>query len=160
MINQTVMTNEIWKEIEGYGDRYMVSNFGRVKNCQRNKIMKTYRNRSRGYMEVSLTVNGKSNSVRVHRLVAIAFILKTGEEVNHIDGDKLNNHTDNLEWCNSQYNSEHAVGSSGKLISPCGEVHSFKGINRFCRENCLNVSSISKLLSGKIKQHHGWRLHE
>lgn len=63
----------------------------------------------RGYLQFGLKVDGKHTNFRVHRLVAENF-LERGEfdEVNHIDGNKMNNHVSNLEWCSRGDNIQHA----------------------------------------------------
>jgi len=62
---------------------------------------------SNGYFIV--TLDGKQHSV--HRLVASHFIPNPYgyEQVNHIDGDKQNNHVSNLEWCTAEQNAQHAL---------------------------------------------------
>lgn len=64
----------------------------------------------KGYMCVCLRRNGKSDHLYVHRLVAESFIPNPNgyKVVNHIDGDKLNNSVDNLEWCSYAENNQHA----------------------------------------------------
>lgn len=106
--------SEIWKPIIGYEDKYMISNFGRVKSLStyennqhsmQEKILKpiVYSN---GYCVVSL----RKKRFFVHRLVATHFLLpiKDKLQVNHIDGDKKNNRVDNLEWVNASENLKHA----------------------------------------------------
>mgnify|MGYP000227006875 FL=1 len=63
-----------------------------------------------GYKQVTLTSGGKATNHAVHRLVAQAFVPNPHSKpyVNHIDGNKLNNHYTNLEWCTAQENVEHA----------------------------------------------------
>lgn len=63
----------------------------------------------RGYLQYGLRVDGKHINFRVHRLVAENF-LEAGDhtEVNHKDGDKMNNHVSNLEWCSRSDNIQHA----------------------------------------------------
>jgi hypothetical protein len=110
---------EIWKPIEGYETLYEVSNYGRVKSKERfttgkrnrklpSKILKPFENN--GYLRVSLCKDGKSRDIRVHRLVAIAFIENHQNKpyINHKDGNPGNNHFTNLEWCTQKENIRHA----------------------------------------------------
>jgi hypothetical protein len=64
----------------------------------------------RGYPSVQLRKNGKSMRKHIHRLVAEHFLPRIDglEVVNHIDGDKTNNRTENLEWCTPSQNRKHA----------------------------------------------------
>lgn len=109
---------EIWKEITDYEDRYLISNLGRVKYLmawsgqiyyKRELILKPYINKMTGYAYVYLMKNGKAKNTRVNRIVAKAFIPNPDNlpQVNHIDGNKLNNCVSNLEWCNASYNLKH-----------------------------------------------------
>lgn len=93
------MTEEIWKWIDGYEDKYEVSTFGNVKSHLTNRLVSTYNNLS-GYKVVRLHNDGTMKRYLLHRLVAITFIptVEGKPEVNHIDRDKLNNHISNLEW--------------------------------------------------------------
>lgn len=111
---------EIWKPIPGYEDYYEASSFGRIKRLSgwRNgrwgkqrveeKIL-TPHDCGRGYCQVKFCVNGVRSQPSLHRLIAEAFIPNPDNlpQVNHIDGDKLNNHVDNLEWCTCAENSQH-----------------------------------------------------
>lgn len=107
---------EVWKPVYGYEDRYLVSNFGKVKSTGiANTSGRVLANCHSGqYCRVSLTSTGnKAKSVNVHRLVAIHFvhnpdpINKTW--VNHKDLNKINNYWKNLEWCTPDENTHHAV---------------------------------------------------
>ena len=62
-----------------------------------------------GYKSVTLFLDGKRNYKLIHRLVAETFIsnYENKPEVNHIDGDKLNNNVHNLEWCTRSENAQH-----------------------------------------------------
>lgn len=64
-----------------------------------------------GYYHVRTTYKTKSISQRVHRIVAMAFIPnpENKPQINHMDGNKLNNHVNNLEWCTCSENQLHAV---------------------------------------------------
>jgi len=64
---------EVWKKIEEFED-YEVSNLGRVKSTKYNKekILKSYD--SLGYLKIDLSVNGIKKKIKVHQLVAMAFL--------------------------------------------------------------------------------------
>lgn len=85
-------------------DGLTVIGTGRIKKAISQMINKD------GYYQLGLYNNGKKYCVRTHRLVAEAYIenLNNLPTVNHIDGNKLNNHYTNLEWCTVKYNCNHA----------------------------------------------------
>ena len=98
----TPLLNEEFRDIIGYEGLYQVSNYGRVKTLkicnttnkhQKTKILKECESTG-GYYIVNLS----NKSQRVHRLVAMAFIVNLNNYycVNHIDGDKSNNYFNNL----------------------------------------------------------------
>jgi len=62
---------------------------------------------SKGYKKI----NFKNKSYYVHRLVAMVYVPNPDNkpEVNHKDGNKLNNHYSNLEWCTTYENRRHAI---------------------------------------------------
>jgi len=98
---------EIWKDVLGYEGLYKVSNLGRV--VSKRKILKGWECVN-GYWLYRLCKNGKTRQFSAHRLVAINFLPAdlNRNYVNHIDGDKLNNNLDNLEWCTNSENIQHA----------------------------------------------------
>ena len=115
---------EIWRDIKGTNGYYQVSSWGRVKSVDRciigsdgrqimrkGKLLSPYITK-KGYLKVALCLNnnGENTKFRIHRLVAEAFIPNPQNlpEVNHIDGNKINNSVTNLEWCTGEYNREHA----------------------------------------------------
>lgn len=119
---------ETFVTIPGFKD-YTVSNCGRVKTKSRKirythaktnaehyrlsqeRFLKVHFNAFTGYRFYQLYKDKKMHNVTVHKLVATAFCkhLKRHDTVNHIDGNKLNNRADNLEWCTNAYNHEHAT---------------------------------------------------
>ena len=98
---------EIWKEIEGYEGIYEISSWGNIRNSKGDYI-RTYKN-SKGYVRVDLFKNGTRSHKRVNRLVAEAFIPNPFNlpQVNHKDGNKLNNSYTNLEWVTDEENKAH-----------------------------------------------------
>lgn len=116
-------TIELWKDIDGYEGIYQVSNLGRVKSLDRTLLGKNsieYKVKGKirkiscigkGYQKIQLSKEGNSKNFLIHRLVAQAFIPNPENLpiVNHIDGNKTNNHIGNLEWVSSSKNINHAI---------------------------------------------------
>lgn len=103
---------EIWKDIEGYNGEYQVSNHGRIKSLKfgKERIIKLGYNMS-GYVTGKISKSGIAVSKGMHRWVAETFIPNPDNkpEVNHKDGNKLNNNDWNLEWVTRGENMRHAV---------------------------------------------------
>jgi hypothetical protein len=132
-----MVSKTLWLPVIGYEGLYEVSNRGEVRSLPKEVRDSKGRRYSRegkvlkqtttalGYKKVNLSHKGVSKSFRVHRLVAQAFVPKLKEEeneVNHLDGDKANNTSDNLEWCTSSGNKQHAL-KEGLLQPPSGDRH-------------------------------------
>lgn len=100
---------EIWKPIEGYEGLYDVSSLGNIKNIITYRILKPVRN-GYGYLRVFLRKNNKTFTLKVHRLVALAFIPnpKNKPQINHKNGIKSDNKVSNLEWSTAKENSKHS----------------------------------------------------
>lgn len=100
---------EVWRLIPGYNHPYQVSNYGRVLGTK--GLMKPYDN-GYGYLVVELRKGREGKHLRVHRLVAEAFLPNPDNlpEVNHKDENKHNNAVDNLEWCTRSYNKKYGSG--------------------------------------------------
>ena len=117
----------IWKDVEGFEGLYKVSNEGVVISTPRNgakgKVMKQY-DMKHGYREYQLRKNGKRYHTYVHRLIAQHFTPNPENKpfVNHIDGNKLNNSIENLEWVTNKENIQHAA-KMGLMRS--GENHPY-----------------------------------
>lgn len=109
------MEIEQWKNIVKF-EKYSVSNTGKIKNNDSDKILKQRLNKS-GYMQVSVKPNGrqgKSKTFRIHRVLAVAWIPNPNDlpQVNHKDGIKTNNTISNLEWVTHQQNIRHAFDNN------------------------------------------------
>lgn len=124
------MNNEIWKDIPGFGDKYQVSNYGRVRNKLTMIILKPEPHK-KGYLYKTLYEkwNGVKKSIPIHRLVADAFILNPMHfnEINHKDENPSNNFVDNLEWCTRKYNVNYGTRNqrAGKTISEVKRGNTF-----------------------------------
>jgi hypothetical protein len=162
---------EIWKSIEGFDGIYEVSNLGRVKSLKRkysddDKIRKF--SISKGYIRYYLSINAITKPFSAHRLVALAFIHnpENKPQVNHIDGNKLNNRVDNLEWVTSSENQNHAL-KTGLIIPNCGQNHYRKKLtdkdvleirNSNLSESKLSLQyKINRATIGKIKRLESWK---
>ncbi len=105
----------MWKPILGYENHFEISDGGIIRRLSNLKILKPHVT-NRGYLRIALCVNKVSKKYTVHRLVALSFIPnpKNKEYVNHIDGDKLNNCVNNLEWATHNENETHAFNNNLK----------------------------------------------
>jgi hypothetical protein len=115
-----IFMSERWKDVKGYNGSYQISNYGRVKSIARlvkNKtglrvvpeIILSHGINEYGYAYVILFKLNTGRPFRVNRLVAKAFIRNplNKKEVNHLDGDRLNNRKTNLEWSTRSENLKH-----------------------------------------------------
>jgi hypothetical protein len=120
MIEKVNPSQEIWKDIVGYENKYQISSWGRLRNT--NGMMKPMI-ASNGYLVACLWKNNKQRKFVMHRIVAQAFLEnpQNYKEINHIDEDKTNNRVENLEWCSHKYNMNY-----GKLKEKISKANSGK----------------------------------
>ena len=99
---------EIWACINGFGCKYQVSTWGRIRN-ESGQILKPFET-EKGYLKIVLQNEQGKHRLRVHRIVASTFLYNPyGYDcVNHIDGNKKNNSVSNLEYCDNADNVKHA----------------------------------------------------
>jgi len=130
----------------------------RIINGEYHKLSKWIDNT--GYYQVVFRINGKRKYVRVHRLIAETLIPnpKCLKQVNHIDGNKLNNNISNLEWVSNAENTQYGYDNNlyhsrkrshaVKVITKDGKELIFKSI-RMCSEQLgLNRKTITAILKG------------
>lgn len=144
-----MIEEEIWKSITGWEDIYEVSNFGQIRSVDRErrakngsfrlckgKILKGYIN-AFGYKALHLSKPGqKTKGHFFHTLVTYEFLGERplGYQVNHIDGDKLNNNINNLEYTTRSENIKHAFrlglkkGLNGEDNPACTKLNSEKAL--------------------------------
>lgn len=164
---------EEWKDIEGYENKYQVSNQGRVKSLNylhtKKEEILSQRINKKGYSVVYLYKDKKTKTFSVHRLVAKAFIPNPNNFtcINHKDENKTNNCVENLEWCNTSYNNnygEHNNNVAKALsIQVCqydkntnNLIAEFNSLMDIQREFGYYTSNISRCCKGKIKSAFGY----
>jgi hypothetical protein len=179
---------EKWKDIPEYEGYYQISNLGRVKSLSRNRkgnkgslvlvkeaILK-YSIDKYGYPRQALSKDGKLKHIPIHRLVAICFTENKNSniyiQINHIDGNKLNNTPENLEWCDAKYNTQEAIrlglrciGKGYKPRIDSKRIYQYKGdilikiypcLAEAIRATSHSKSAISNCLSGISKTSGGF----
>lgn len=163
---------EIWKPIKGFAG-YQVSNLGRVRTYNkvtytahhgarhwRNRIL-AQKLRKDNCLQVNLWHNGKPITYYVHRLVAEAFLGEASSDmtVNHKDGNRQNNHVDNLEWLSRADNIRHGFDNDFystqkccELINMDGKIYYFQSLSQASKFLHRNTGYISNTLKkgGKI----------
>lgn len=179
---------EIWKDIKDYEGRYQISSYGRVRSIKRtanhihgvrtvnSKLLKL--NTSHRYSNISLSKNSLMSRFTIHRLAASHFIPNPEDlpQVNHIDGDRRNNHVSNLEWCTASHNQKHSyrIGlkspiNMGKLGSlnynskPVTQydmkgnyIAEFSATHEACRITGINQGTLAACARGKRKSAGGY----
>lgn len=140
--------NEVWKEIPNF-EKYEASSLGRIRNRKTLRVLKTFVN-NMGYERVGIRDSKSAKTAYVHRLVAMSFIKNSlnKSDVNHIDGNKLNNELSNLEWASSSENNQHARDSG--LHSGIGETHYLSVLTESDVKNIRKIYSERNISQNKI----------
>lgn len=143
------MTNiqEIYVPIAGYEGYYEVSNMANIKslpslrvNQRKTEFILNPIITRTGYHEVKLCKYGKGVRYRIHKLVALHFCENPYNKpsINHIDGDKSNNISSNLEWCTAKENTQHGIEMG--LIDSRGELN---GNSKLKPEDVLKIREMN-----------------
>jgi len=127
-------------------NRFEISKCGIIRNAKTKAIKSQYVSDT-GYYMITISKNNKSKPYRVHRLLANSFIENSEnlKEVNHIDGNKLNNELINLEWVSHFGNMQHAFSTG--LANNTGVKNGMTKLNE------INVAEIKELLKQGISQY-------
>lgn len=178
-IESISLPNEEWRDVVGYDYEYKISSFGRLVSLHKRKvakngsifirkpkILKPYTN-SLGYNVTSLQKGGRQKMVKLHRLVAEAFLENPQNlpAIDHKDRNKQNNCVSNLQWCNQSLNMQNpltkAVMSDVKskpvvCIYPDNKTKNFKSAY-IARFDGFDPSSITKVCKNKKSTYKGCR---
>lgn len=143
---------------------YFINKFGQIFSSYNEKLRLLKQDKDKdGYFRVSLQCDsGKRRSFRVNRLVAIIFLPnpKNLPIVDHLDGNKENNHVDNLEWVSASentrrgyvYNNYHFVKKIN-VIKENEVIKTFNSIKECAEFYNTKYFDISKIINHKIFPH-------
>lgn len=174
---QLPLVFEEWRPIPGYEGYYEASNVGRIKSIthlKKNKQvhhgqMRRYYITNAGYLCVDLYGQQGHKKATVHSLIALTYLGNppNSYEVNHRDGNKLNNNINNLEYVTRSQNVKHAI--SHKLFKPNipkGSKHGMAKLTesqvRAIRQSILPYHllaiqyNISRSTIERVREHKGW----
>lgn len=171
---------EIWKDVPNYEGLYKVSNLGNIKSLNYNKtgvecILKPNKD-VKGYLYINLYKNGKRKTYKVHRLVATAFLQNPDNlpSINHKNECKNDNRLENLEWCDSKYNSNYGTrtkriiearnkncsyGAEKPIVQLSKDgikINTYKSIMEASRQTGINRGNIGSCCKGKLKNCGGY----
>jgi hypothetical protein len=152
------LENEEWRELNlqkifvescEWNKTYFVSNLGRFKNSF-GTIMNNYKVNDNGYLRVYIY----KKTFALHRLVALTFLEnpENKEQVNHKDGNKLNNSVQNLEWCSNKENQIHKF-QNGLGNSYTRKIGQYDLNNIFIKEYVSIISASKELNISKSSIH-------
>lgn len=151
----------ISKYIDGF-ERYTIDINGNIFDTKRKKFMCQWIDTVGYYQCVLKDNNNKKCYKRVHRLVALSFIPNPDNlpQVNHKDGNKLNNNIKNLEWCTNSENTQH--GYDNNLYHSKRRCHAvrattkdgkfskeYTSIRSMCKDLHINRKTVTMILKGE-----------
>lgn len=148
------MNQQEWKPVVGFENFYEVSNLGNIRRKASGRLR--HIDHAQTYPTVLLSVNGKHKTLRVHRLVAMAFLpLVDGKpHINHKNGNKHDNRVENLEWVSQAENNLHAY----RILHRRPPMEGTIAANRIVNDNDVPVMhrmNISGMTTDEIGELYG-----
>lgn len=190
-IKSVSLPDEEWRDVVGYEGLYMVSSFGRVVSLQREvsngKSTRTIpfsikkpslmvvRGNYKRFMQHLYKNHRERRAITLHRIVATAFIPNPNNypQIDHIDGNPLNNKVENLRFCTGKMNVNNPIAKKRQSEAKKGKFNNWRSkkvvqlkdgilINTFnsaCEagRNGYNQGSVSACCRGKLKRHKGYQ---
>jgi hypothetical protein len=141
-----IANSEEWVVCEDYPS-YMINREGQVKSNLTNKILKAARLKT-GYMCVGLRKEGKSYTVRLHRLLAKAFIPNPNNKphIDHINGVRDDNRLENLRWCTNKENQNFELARINNSKALKGRKQSSESVEK-------RAKTLQKSIGKKVNQY-------
>ena len=149
-LSRDPLEGEIWLPVQRYEGLYEVSNYGRVYSLEkivRSKAGSTQTKKAkmlhwvnkRGYAGVQMSRDGRHRLMSVHILVGRAFVQNPDNypQINHKDENKLNNCSNNLEWCTSKYNNNYGTKRERGRVSQLNHVKKSRPVLQFTLDDCF-----------------------
>lgn len=164
MSKELKFLSEVWKPVKGFESFYEVSDCGNIRSIERyinlpthsylkkQKLLTQFKD-GRGYKHVKLYDGfGHPKSLCIHRVVLPTFLENSDNlpEINHMDGNKLNNRLDNLEWCTRSYNIEHIYANG--LRDPSTYKGSGNHNSKLTEEQVINIRSDRRLYKSLYRE--------
>ena len=144
----------MWRVIEEFPD-YIINEFGdifKIHGRKSYRIMKPKEDKD-GYLYIGLRNKNGRFFRRIHQLVAKAFIPNPNNEniVNHMDGNKQNNHFTNLEWCNVSYNTKYSFEHLGRKGNHTTDIRCILKVGNEIISEFPNIQEASKFAEKEFK---------
>jgi hypothetical protein len=172
-----MIQNEVWKDVPDYEGLYQVNNFGNVRSYhnfgyelkKEPRTMKPLKTRD-GYLYLTLCKDTVHKNMKVHRIVAMAFIPNELEElqIDHINGIKTDNRVSNLEWVTPKENTLRSVrlglkprgekhGNSKLTYSQVERIRDLYKTGQYSHRQIGKMFGISHSVAGKIIRNELWK---